>query len=339
MAKKDSAVDQIKAAGKEKQKNIAFQSLNDSAGQKQAAWEAYYASLQDAANQEGLLKQGANIDLVQGSQDGAYQLLNNLLSRGYIDADTRESIFNDLNAAGGLATQYSQDGGISPETMRFLEGEYSNARGQANTLAERGGLTIDEYQRILNSGRNDMMRQGRNAAEATFNQANASGSPFAAASLMASNAANTGAQMAKQRAELDKYQSDTRMEGMKMLEKLLGLASGTMLDVASNKGKGLDMLGDLIGKKVGVSEKSNSFSDAVAGGAFNTLNSLVSFQDQYDKKGNKIGTNVSTPYSGEKLPWSQNNYPYAPGMTVYQGTDPNMKLSGGKLKQNNQNVI
>lgn len=201
----------------------------------------------------------ASQDLVKGQQSGAFSVLNTLLNKGYMSQKQKQAamghlqgVMNDIGGAGAMATQYAQDGGLSPEMLAFLAGEYGNARGKANTLAERGGLTIEEYNRILNSGRQDMMRQGRNAAEATFNQANASGSPFAAAALQAQTAANTGAGMAKQRAELDKYQSDTRMEGMKMLESLLGLASGTLMEQAGNKGKGLAALMDLLGLKTDV---------------------------------------------------------------------------------------
>ena len=316
MADDDSAVDEIKASGNESRKNSAFNSLANSALQKQNAYENYYQSLQDASNKSSLLKEGAGIDLLQGAQDGAYQLLNTLINQGYIDADQRDSILKNLNAVGGLAAQYAQDGGVDPETMNALVGEYINNRNKANALAERGGLTTDEYQRILNSGRNDLMRQGRNAAESTFNQMN-QGSPFAAGALMAQSAANTGAEMVKQRADLDKYQSDTRIKGNEQLNQLLALAADTVMQRGVNKSKGLDVLESLLNQQQDLASKSNSMSGGIYDYAKGTLDNLVKFNDVYNKKGQYMGTDVSTPYSGDNQPWEKNNKPYAPGMVEY----------------------
>lgn len=312
----ESVVDQIKASGKESRKNAGYSGLLDSAASKQAAWQDYYQSLQDASNQSSLLKEGAGIDLVQGAQDGSYQLLNNLLNQGYIDPSQRQDLFAKLNAAGGMASQYAQDGGVDPASMQLLVDEYVNARGKANTLAERGGLTSEEYSRILNSGRNDLMRSGRAAAESTFNQANPA-SPFAASALMAQNAANTGAEMVKQRADLDMYQSDTRMKGLDALRDLLGQASDTLMQRAGNKLKGVDALSGLIDQQSDIAGKSSSFADSIAGSAFDTLSSLVKSKDRYNNKGQYLGTDIETPYSKDKQPWEKNNTPFAPGFVEY----------------------
>lgn len=205
-----------------------------------------------------LSSQQAGQAYLNDRQQGAFSVLNNLLSKGYIDGSQKDAagswlqkLLDELGGAKGLATSYAQDGGLSPDALAFLAGEYGNVQGKANTLAERGGLTIDEYNRILNSGRNDMMRQGRNAAEATFNQSNAGASPFAAAALQNQTAANTGAEMVKQRAALDQYQSDTRIKGNEQLADLLKLASGTLMEQAGNKGKGLSALNDILGLEGG----------------------------------------------------------------------------------------
>lgn len=207
-------------------------------------------------NNAKLSEQNAGQDLISGEQQGAYQILNTLLGKGYISEGQKaaalkhlQGLLNDVGGAGLLAQQYAQTGGVDPATMQLMSDEYSNVRGKYNALAERGGLTTDEYSRILNSGRNDMMRQGRNVAESTFNASNPGGSPFAASALMAQSAANTGAEMVKQRADLDKYQSDTRIKGMDGLKGLFDSGSGVLMEQAGNKSKGLDAIRDLLGIK------------------------------------------------------------------------------------------
>lgn len=207
---------------------------------------------------QGKLLEGIIQNANQREQN-KYSLLNSLMSAGYMDDKTRQqalgrfnSVLGNLGGARGNAQALADNGGYSPEEWAKILGEVGNVRGRYNTLADRGGLTENEYAQILAATRQDTMAAGKNAAEAAFNRGGQNVSPFGGAAVMAQAIADTGRNLASSRAELDKYQSDTRITGMEGLLALLNQERQLHADRATNKAAGSKLLAELLGIESGV---------------------------------------------------------------------------------------
>lgn len=193
---------------------------------------------------------------------GNYQLLAALIQGGGISPEQRQmalSRYSDVEAglqqAMGTAQGLSQTGGFTDQQFNDQLGAYGDIKNRWQAIADRGALTPQEYQQILTSGRQDLVRQGQNAAQSTFNASNVTASPFAASAIQAQNAANTGAALAAIRAGLDQYQSDSRMQGISGMSGAIDSQTGLYNDRTSNQLAGLGAVGSLAGQQTNVANQ------------------------------------------------------------------------------------
>lgn len=251
------------------------------------------AALQAALNQNAQTannQQNSQNQLLQGNQQGAFGVLNTLLNQNYLDQgqvnaakgeygdvvgglsdaitsannlagnglfsnDQRKQFNSSYDPAMASAQDYSKTGGIGDDEYNALMNEFGADRGQLQTIAGRGGLTADEYGQNLSSGYQSVLDAAKDAAQSGYNSANLGSTPFAAMSVMSNGAANAGKNRAAVKADLDKYQSDTRLQAQNALESLLGKESDTRMSRASNKGKGLDAMTSLLSALTGYQGK------------------------------------------------------------------------------------
>lgn len=193
---------------------------------------------------------------------GNYQLLAALIQGGGISPEQRQmalSRYSDVEAglqqAMGTAQGLSQTGGFTDQQFNDQLGAYGDIKNRWQSIADRGALTPQEYQQILTSGRQDLVRQGQNAAQSTFNASNVTASPFAASAIQAQNAASTGAALAAIRAGLDQYQSDSRMQGISGMSGAIDSQTGLYNDRTSNQLAGLGAVGSLAGQQTNVANQ------------------------------------------------------------------------------------
>ena len=261
-------------------------------------------------NQSKLMDQDFGYDIKKNQQGGDYDLLQTILSKGGITGAQRDAalsrygeVMDLLRNAAGIGQQYAQNGGYNDNEYGAMMGGYQDTYSRYGNVADNGALRQDEYDRILNSGRNDLMRQGRNAAESTFNQMN-QGSPFAAGALMAQSAANTGAEMVKQRADLDKYQADSRLKGIAGMNESLSGAGGLAGDRADNRISGVDSLRQLAGEGAGVADSmagiDTMLGEDSAGGLYDKLLARLGLQSDATQLENGKSQLGSKKYGKDK---------------------------------------
>lgn len=281
--------------------------------------------------QKQLLKSGDYQQaLLQGNQSGAFQILNTLLQQGglsqeqldralgeYSEAqDTlrgavgganrmaNEGKFTDrerveflsrYNPAYERARELSQTGGVSDEDWADIMGGYNDNRSRVSAVADRGAMTEGEYEQNLAAAQQGVQDQFRNAAASTYNSANLSGSPFAASAILAKGSREAGANRANVKADLDKYQADTRMQGMDALTQLLNSQSSQQL------GRGQNMLSGL-SQQSGLVDQISGFLNQDADGRLAGINALGNLGSQQgaiagDRANLQTQAGGNSPYS------------------------------------------
>jgi hypothetical protein len=269
-------------------------------------------------------------ELIKGNQSGAFQILNTLLQQGGLSPEQLQAALGEYseaqdtlrNAVGGAnrmanegkftdrerveflsrynpayerARELSQTGGVSDEDWNDLMGGYNENRGRVSAVADRGAMTEDEYEQNLAAAQQSVQDQFRNAAASTYNSANLGGSPFAASAILAKGAREAGANRANVKADLDKYQADTRMQGMDALTQFLNSQSSQQL------GRGQNMLSGLSQQSGLVDQIANFLNQDAEGrlAGINALGNLGSQQGAIASDRAKLQTQLDTgsPYS------------------------------------------
>lgn len=259
-----------------------------------------------AANQSDLAQQQAGQNLVSQHQQGAFGVLNQLLNQGYISEAQKKAaqaqyggVLGGLGDAQGIATGLAQTGGYSPDEWQGMLGNLAGIQGMYSDVANRGGLTDPEYNRILDSTRRDVMDMGRAAAESTFNASNVSSSPFAASALMSRAARDTGTALADRRADLDKYQADSRETGRQGLLGALGAQAGLYDSRVGNQQAGLNALmsalglqGDIAGAMAGLETQTAPDTSSAPGALVERL--MADLGNLVSTTSNASGTKKTT---------------------------------------------
>ncbi len=230
---------------------------NAQRGQATNRYNDVLAQLRTASGYAGNMAQNG---LYSDTQRAGYMDNFNTASNGARDMAANGGYSNDdmallngnYNDVRGKYSEFSDNGGYSDADMNLLNGNYSDVRNRYTGLADNGALRAGEYQQSLASGRQDVMDSFKNAAESTFNQSNAAGKPFAGTAVMTEGAREAGANMARVRADLDKYQADTRMKGIEGLSGVANDQAGFYGDRAKNKLASIEGLSGVANDQAGL---------------------------------------------------------------------------------------
>lgn len=270
-------------------------------------------------------------ELIKGNQSGAFQILNTLIQQGKLSPEqaelaqsrygdamatlnqaiggagrmANEGLYTDrergeflsrMNPAYEQARELGKTGGVSDADWGNLMSGYDENRGRIGAVADRGALTEGEYEQNLAASQQGVMDQYRNAAASTYNAANLGGSPLAASAIMAKGARDAGANRASVKADLDRYQADTRMKGMDALTQLLNSQGSQQL------GRGQNMISGT-GQQASIAGQFADFLNQDAQGRATGINALGGLANQQsgiakDLAGIDMQTdNGNTPYS------------------------------------------
>lgn len=174
---------------------------------------------------------------VQGKMNGLWGVLQNAANNGLSGNGDFNAAMSGLRDAAGNASELARTGGVGSDFGQMM----SNARANYARLAEianRGGLTAAEYDQNINAVGQEVQDQGNAAAAAAINNQLGAGSPLAAAAILSSNAKDRGKAQAGVRADLDRYQSDTRMQAHNAITNLVGMVANAQNQLGQNKVSG-----------------------------------------------------------------------------------------------------
>lgn len=167
---------------------------------------------------------------------------------GGVTADQESDFKNRLDKAGQSADWLADTGGMDSGALSQLRGLFDSQGGRLAGTAQRGGLTNDEFNQTIASTKQDIMDKGKQAAANTYNGTNFTGSPFAAGALANQMNVEAGKAAGQARADLNKYQADSRMKAEDQFTNMLTSRAGMEGDVAGRRAQGSSMLGDLADK-------------------------------------------------------------------------------------------
>lgn len=222
---------------------------------------------------------GFQHDFDTKKQSGAYDLLGNILGKGYIDQETRgearsnyDGVLGDYRAGMNKALGFADTGGYGddwPALLEMLSGfgggassasggvdwnrvdpKYNEQSDALKTIRDRGKYTDQEFADTIANTKAQQAAQSRASAAATFNKAGGQNqSPAMAAAILARGDRNEGEAAAGARTGMTREQADSRVEGAGLLNQLLGQYMGLTGQDASikadvskyNAGNELDM--------------------------------------------------------------------------------------------------